>query len=161
MNKNVVIGIIVVLLIAVIGEGYYVNKERNDKKALAAAWTKWQLAITNAPKPRPSFFTPGKKFADNPLSSKAFLIAPVSGDLNADAQKALTGWTVDSAKNEDGSTQITLSPKDTDDVKQTFTLKTGFKLYFLEMTFGDEANDLDHNRGDDTGILVDDKGIIQ
>lgn len=163
MSKNLLLGIIGVLFIACLVEGYWVVKERNEKIALGATLVKVQMSMAKqqTAKPKLSFVMKGQKFADNPLFQKAYLIAPVPGQLPDDAQKALTGWTVTNKTNADGTIQVTLTPKDTDDVEQTFTLKTGYKLYFIEMTLGDEKTGTDANRGDDTGVLVDDKGIVQ
>ncbi|MDE2026075.1 MAG: hypothetical protein KGJ07_06270, partial [Patescibacteria group bacterium] len=135
MNK-LLLSIIGVLFVACLVEGYWINKERSEKIALAV------LTVTNAQKqeaarPKPTFLTKGQKFADSPLYSKAFLIAPVTGNVSAAAQKALNGWTVTSKENTDGTTTVSLTPKDADDVSQTYTLKTGYKLYFIELNPSD------------------------
>ncbi len=161
--KNILIGICIILVLACLGEGYLINRERNEKIALSVALVKQQQSMQ--PKTptgtRPTPLLKGQKFADNPISSKAYLIAPTTSTLSADAQKALTGWTVTKKANADGTTQVTLIPKEAEDVEQTFTLHEGYKLYFIEMNLSDDATGVDENRGDDMGVLVNDKGIVQ
>ena len=164
MNKNLLVGVIVILLLACLGEGYWINRERNEKLALGMSLGKTIAMMT--PKPptgssRPMPMMKGSKFADNPLSSKAYLIAPATGALSADAQKATTGWTITSKDNGDSTTTVTLTPKEAEDVQQVFTLKSGDKLYFIEMTLIDDTTGVDENRADDMGVLVDQNGIVQ
>lgn len=155
--------VIGILFVACLILGFWAVRERSEKIAMSTQWAK-QLASQSeksAAKPKPVFLTKGQKFADSPLFSKAYLIAPVIGDLSAAAQKALNGWTLTSKNNTDGTTTVSLTPKDADDVSQTYTLKTGYKLYFIELNPVDEPSTEDKNRGDDMGVLVDDKGLVQ
>lgn len=165
MNKYLLPAVIIVLLVAVAGVGYFAMRERNEKNALGAslAMEQQKAMKPKTPSGAPKFLPlmKGAKFSDNPISSKAYLIAPVAGALSKDAQTALTGWTVTSTPNSDGTTTVTLTPKEAEDVQQQFTLKTGYKLYFIEMNLADDATGVDENRGDDMGVLVDDKGMVQ
>lgn len=162
MNKNTVTAIIIILIILCVGEGYFVVKERNEKIALSMVPQNVKMPAKPSPRPRPMFITRGQNFADNPLSKKAYLIAPVTGDLSADAKRALTGWDVKTTNNTDGSVQVNLVPHETEDVQQQFTVKPGYKLYFIELTLADDsAADGDANRADDIGVLVNSDGIVQ
>lgn len=164
MNKNLAYGIICALVILCIGEGYWIVRERNAKIALSLgimAQKQQMPKMSPPPKGKPSFIMKGMKFSDSPLFSKAYLIAPVSGDLSKDAQIATTGWTVNSTANSDGSVSVDLVPKEAEDVKQSFTVKPGYKLYFIEMTLVDDGTGVDENRGDDIGVLVDPNGMVQ
>ncbi|MDE2026026.1 MAG: hypothetical protein KGJ07_06025 [Patescibacteria group bacterium] len=106
----------------------------------------------------------GTKFADNTqLNQHAYLVYPVSGDLPADAKVAMSGWELGSTQNADGSTTVTLTPSNSEqeDHKQTFTLQSGDKLYFVELNLQDDQNGNDHLWFDDLGIVTDSNGIIQ
>lgn len=63
----------------------------------------------------------------------------------------------------DGSTQVDLVPTETGSnyKNQTFIVKTGFKLYFIEIRSGDDQPGQDNDPRDDIGILVDANGIVQ
>ncbi len=162
VNKNILFAVIVFLVIFSIGEGYFVLRERNEKIALSNAWqTSKMMMAKPTNRPEPMFVMKGQKFAQSPLFQKAYLIAPVTGVLPDDAKKALTGWNVKTVNNADGSTQVTLIPHEAEDVQQQFTLKKGYTLYFIEMTLVDDTTGVDHNRGDDIGVLVDENGIVQ
>lgn len=106
----------------------------------------------------------GTKLADNTqLAPHAYLVYPVDGSLSSDAQAAMSGWTLSSTSNSDGSTTVTLTPSNTEqeDHKQTFTLQSGDKLYFVELNLQDDQNGEDHLWFDDLGIVTDANGVIQ
>lgn len=161
MNKNILFGIIILLLVVCIAEGFFVFKERNAKLAMMQAVKAASTRVTPPPGRRPMPFMQGQKFSDNPLSAKAYLIFPTSGVLSDDAKKALEGWDLKTTQNSDGSTTIDMIPLKSEYIRQTFTVKSGFKLYFIEATLVDDKPDVDENRGDDTGVLVDQNGIVQ
>lgn len=162
MKKNNLVPVVIVLVVLSIAEGYYIVKERNAKNALSMIVQSQTMTAPPTKKPAPMFVIKGRKFADNPLFQKAYLIAPVTGELSVDAKKALTGWVVNTTDNPDGSFQVDLSPQETGDIKQQFTLKPGYKLYFIELSPADDsATEGDANRGDDIGVLVDQNGIVQ
>lgn len=162
MKKNNLVPVVIILVVLSIAEGYYIVKERNAKNALSMIVQSQVVKAQPTKRPAPMFVMKGRKFADNPLSQKAYLIAPITGELSADAKKALTGWDVKTTDNPDGSLQVDLSPQETGDVKQQFTLKPGYKLYFIELSPADDsATEGDANRGDDIGVLVDQNGIVQ
>lgn len=157
MIKNTIIAL---LIIACIAEGAYILKTHHTKEELTMQpQSKSLMAPTNRPKP--SFIMKGQKFADNPLSSKAYLIFPTNGPLTGDAKTAMTGWNMQTTASADGSTVVTLIPHEAEDIKQSFTVKPGNKLYFIEMTLVDDTTGVDENRGDDIGVLVDQNGIVQ
>jgi len=43
---------------------------------------------------------------------------------------------------------------------QTFIVKPGYKLYFVEKSRGDDVGGVDANFGDDKGVLVDLNGYV-
>lgn len=166
MNKNILVGLIVVLVIICLGEGYFINKERDEKIGLSFKIASLEQARakptgTGGNRPAPAMVIKGQTFADNPLSSKAFLIFPTTRALSSEAQTALTGWNIKKTPNADGSTQVDLIPSESADIKQSFIVKAGYKLYFVDLTSSDEKTGVEQNRGDDIGVLVDDKRIVQ
>jgi len=151
--KNVIIG---VLVIAVLVEGYFLMM----KKAAPSV-----AGVTTQVTPRPSGRPPmpvarGDKLADSAMEKFAYLIFPTLSD---DSKKVLTGFDVKTKKLADGSTQVDLVPKDSDDQFQSYVVKPGNSLYFIEMTPSDDKLDTDRdaNYRDDYGIITDANGIVQ
>ena len=97
-------------------------------------------------------------FSDSPLSQNAYLISIPTFDANT--KTALSGFNVTKSTLADGSTQIVLNSTNPDYQTQTYTVKTGEKLYFIETTLGDDSGNNDGNVRDDTAILVDANGFI-
>lgn len=157
--KNIII-VLLVVLVAV--EGVFLLKQK-PKPAVEGAMT----AVSPTPRPsgapagRPPLLTRGMKLTGSPMEKFAFKIAP--GAIPDASQKMLTGFTVTSKTLTDGSIQVDLVPKDTDDQFQSYTLKKGNSLYFIEMTQTDDVpdSDRDQNYRDDYGIIVDGAGVVQ
>ena len=148
MKKNSAVVIILVLLIVVIGLLVYngsVKKEQNDSNNNSAA----PISQNNA---RPQLFS------DSPLAKFAYLISTPTYDTNT--QKALSGFTVTKKTLADGSIQVTLNAQNPEYKNQTYTVKTGEKLYFIEKTLRDDNGTEDKFLGDDTAVLVDASGYI-
>ena len=158
MYKNIAIG---VLIIAVIAEGGLLIKVRSSELALRAQATKVLGTSTSTSRPPPQMLTSGMKLADSSISQFAFKVAP--GKLDDSAKTALIGWDITSVVQKDGSTVVTLNPKDSGDQKQVYTVKPGLSLYFVEMSKGDDNTDTnsDTNLRDDYGIMVDANGTVQ
>lgn len=167
MVKNVVI---VILAIAVIAEGYFLYQSHKQLK------TQQQTAMASASRPSmmppagpdsrrkggaPIIMSKGMNLKTSPLFKFAYQIAP--GSLSADAQKALTGWKIKTDKAESGATIVTLTPSDSDDQSQQYTVAAGNTLYFIEQTPVDDKADQDKdlNYRDDYGIMTDASGVIQ
>lgn len=167
MVKNIVI---TVLVIAVIAEGYFLYKSHTAMKQQQMAMTP-STQQKNMPPAGPNalrrgggapiMLGKGDNLKTSPLMKYAYQIAP--GSLSADAQKALVGWKIATAKAADGSIVVTLTPSDSDDQNQQYTVKTGQILYFIEQTPADDKADQDKdlNYRDDYGIITDESGIIQ
>lgn len=162
MLKNIAI----VFLIIVAGvEGYFltVKKEvKTDVEGIGTAVrsTSMQASPSATATGRPQLLIKGMKLKDNPVSKNAYQIFP--GELSAETQKALVGWNITTKKLTDGSTQVSLTPKDSDDISQQYTIKPGNILYFVEITMADDSkDDRDLNLRDDYGIIVDKDGIVQ
>lgn len=162
MIKNIIIG---VLALAVIFEtSYIVVKKVATKVTTEITETSAKPVVAPAPqpsRPAPSFLTKGATLSASPIAKYAYLVAP--GPLTPDAKSALIGWTIVSKAQADGSTVVTLTPKDSDDQFQSYTVKPTQKLYFVEMTPVDDIQntDSDKNLRDDYGIIVDADGIVQ
>ena len=100
----------------------------------------------------------GTKLADSPMADKTYLISTAS--LSADTQKALTGFSVTSSASADGSTVYVLKATNPEYQDQSYMLKPGEQLYFVEASLGDDAGDTDSNLRDDRAIVVDSTGTI-
>lgn len=155
--KNV---IIVVLVVGVLVEGYFLLMKKQVPAALGET-TQTQPSPNPTRRALPAPLAKGDKFAGSAVEKFAHKIAP--GAISADSQAFLTGFTVKTNTLADGSEQVDLIPKDSDDQFQSYILKSGNSLYFIEMTQGDDKPDTDKdmNYRDDYGIVVDANGIVQ
>jgi hypothetical protein len=163
MVKNIVIA---VLILAVLGEGYFLWKQHTASQEMAMSQS---TNTNNVPAAGPNakrrggapiIMSKGMNLKTSPLFKFAYQIAP---SMSPDAQKALVGWKITTASQSGGSTTISLTPTDSDDQSQQYTVKTGETLYFIEQTPVDDkaGQDKDLNYRDDYGIIVDANGIIQ
>lgn len=158
MNKNIVI---FVLVLVVIGEGYLlIARRRTYQYAMNNSSANTVSPKPSAP-PRIPLLTKGSKLQDSPIFKFAYKIAP--GDLNNDAESVLTGFNISKQNMPDGSIIVKLTPKDSDDQNQQYTIKPSETLYFIEQTPVDDKQDQDKdfNLRDDYGIIVDQNGIVQ
>jgi hypothetical protein len=101
-----------------------------------------------------------QKFSDSLNYKYAYKIFP--GTLSATAQQAITGFTMTSKNLPDGSVQVALTAEKPEYKAQSYTIKTGETLYFIEMNLRDDDNEAneDHNLHDDTAVVVDPQGYI-
>lgn len=162
MGKNIVIAVLVLALLA---EGALVLRYRGEfhtARAQAAKLVSMPPAGPNAKGAgRPILLTKGMNLKSTPLFKYAFQIAP--GDLSTEAKHAVTGWNITAQNQSNGSTVVTLIPKDSDDTAQQYTIKPGQTLYFIEQTPTDDKADQDKdlNYRDDYGLVTDSQGNIQ
>lgn len=149
MKKNSTVTIIFILLVLVVGILVY-----------SASKPKMQNSLNNNPN---SFVSQNDNispqlFSGSPLSQNAYLISTTPYDANT--QKALSGFTVTNKTLADGSREFTLTSTNPEYQTQTYTVKQGEKLYFIETMLGDDSNNQDRNLGDDTAVVVDANGYI-
>ena len=166
MNKNIVMVVIGILALAVVVETGYIVKTKlgSDERTESATATRElaaspRVAGTHTAPPQ---LMKGDKLADSPLAKSAYEVYPTMDTSDA-AKTALVSWTVTTAKNADGTASVTLTSKNPADPASTYKVKTGEKLYFVEMSAGDDHadSDTDLNLRDDFGIVVDASGIVQ
>jgi len=147
MKKNsMIITIIIIVLILVLIWIYFAMK--NGQNNNVPAQTQTSQSNTTTP----------QLFSDSPLSQNAYLISTATYDANT--QKALTGFTVTKNTLADGSMQVTLNAQIPGYQTQTYIVKPGEKLYFIEGMQGDDSGNTDKNGIDDSAILVDTSGYI-
>lgn len=164
--KNVLI--VGLLVIVIVESGYIVMKRKSMSQPAMmrqsyGAGAPSSAAPTGMPSgaPKPMMATKGQKLSESPLAKYTYQIVP--GPLSADATKAMVGFSVKTQALSDGSTQVDLTPKDSDDQYQRYVVKSGQMLYFVEMTPADDnaSSDKDLNYRDDYGVITDANGIIQ
>ena len=98
------------------------------------------------------------KFSDLPVSSASVQIAP--GPLSDAAKAALSGFTMSSAQQSDGSLLVTLTETQRGASNQV-TLKPGQTLYFIETSYGDDPlPNGETSLGDDGYMVVDQNGYV-
>ena len=100
----------------------------------------------------------GELFSASRSAKHAYLISTSLYD--AKTKEALSGFTVSKKTLSDGSMEITLNAKKSGYQTQTYTVKPGEKLYFIETSMGDDENGRDELLGDDHAVLVDANGYI-
>ena len=110
---------------------------------------------TTSPTTAPSA---SQKFSDQPYFSRAYLIS--SDTLSSAAQAALAGFKMDKQTLPDGTVQINLKALESQYHDQSYTLKAGQQLYFIDMTMGDDRSATEINIADDTAVIVDSQGNI-
>ena len=159
MNKNLIILILVVVVIA--ETGYVLMKKGSFRSMIGGGDDRVSVTPNRPLGGRLPLPTKGTNLMDSPLAKFAYQIAP--GDLSADAKTNLAGFAIDKTTQIDGSILVKLTPKDSEDQNQQYIVKPGEKLYFIEQTKADDnpETDKDLNLRDDYGVIVDAKGIIQ
>ncbi|MCL4360338.1 hypothetical protein M1555_03745 [Patescibacteria group bacterium] len=110
---------------------------------------------------RQMILTKGMEFKTSPLLRYAYAIAP--GTMTAAAAAAMTGFTMTTATGSDGSETVMLTPKDSENEKQDYTITPGQTLYYIEQTRGDDQPDTDKdlNYRDDYCVIVGADGTVQ
>lgn len=163
MVKNILLGVLGLGIIIFGGLLFWEVQKTHALRAQLAVASKMPPAGPTAKRSgrAPIILSKGTNLKTTPLFQYAFQIAP--GDLSDSAKKALVGWTITTEKKSDGSVVVTLTPKDSDDQDQQYTVKSGQVLYFIEQTPADDKSDLDTdlNYRDDYGIVTDASGLIQ
>ena len=162
MTKNIVIGILVLLLVA--ETGYLLVKRQSYHQQIAALMvSKKQNSfppVGPAKGAKLVILSKGANLKTSPLFHFAYEIAPTMSDA---AKTHVTGFSIVSKTQADGSLLVTLTPKDSTDQSQQYTVQKGQTLYFIEQTpFDDKTNsDTDLNYRDDYGVITDANGIVQ
>jgi hypothetical protein len=116
---------------------------------------------TSNPLPGTANSTPGpQKFADSRFASSAVQIYP--GPLSGPAIQAVTGFNIETKALADGSVQVNLTSTNPEYQNQEVVVKSGYTLYFIEQSGGDDSSgdNADQNLRDDTTVLVDPQGFI-
>ncbi|MDE2399752.1 MAG: hypothetical protein KGL67_01955 [Patescibacteria group bacterium] len=144
MKKNSIIIIVVVLLAVVVM--FFVLKGSGKKEE------------NNLTAPITQNSTGAQLFSSSPMAQYAYLISGPT--LDSKAEEATMGFTITKKALPDGSMQITLNSQNAEYKTQTYTVKAGEKLYFVEKFLADDSENADKNLKDDTAILVDANGYI-
>ncbi len=146
-TEYAVLGIVAVLAIAGIGGYAFLSMHSPTTTGMA----------TNTPTTQTTQATQ-TKLADSPYANYAYLI---SGDsLSSAAQTALTGFSLSHKTLSNGDVEYTLTAQIPGYQNQTYTLSSGEKLYFIELTTRDDVGGSDRLLGDDHAIIVDANGYI-
>jgi hypothetical protein len=147
---------VVILLVAGVG-AYFMNKGSESKSTVE------ETNEIPSPKPAGPVSMKGQKFSDTDLFSQAVQIYP--GTISESAKATMSGWNFKTKTLTDGTVQADLIPVGSEategDTAHTFVVKTGYKLYFVDLNPSDDGAASDQNTHDDLGILVDSNGIIQ
>jgi hypothetical protein len=96
-------------------------------------------------------------FSNQPYAPYSYLIYP--GTPSSQAQAALSGFNMSTTQLQNGSAMITLVFVSTGG-NQTIILKPGYKLYFIETSFGDDSFGGESSLGDDGYATVTPNGYV-
>ena len=99
-------------------------------------------------------------FKNSPEYQYAYQIFP--GTMSAQAKTAMNGFSMKTTSMPDGSTQVSFSSTNPNYKNQSYVVKKGYSLYFIERTTADDntAQDTDRLYLDDTAVIVDPNGYI-
>ena len=99
-----------------------------------------------------------QKLSDQSYFPNAYLIS--SETLSADATTALSGFKMEKKTMPDGSIQINLKALEPQYHDQSYTLKSGEQLYFIDKFLADDQDGKESNIGDDTAVVVNSEGNV-
>ncbi|HET9946619.1 MAG TPA: hypothetical protein VFQ63_01010 [Patescibacteria group bacterium] len=163
MVKNIAIAVLVILLL---GESVYLLEKKmtfsvgDERIENHTVYPSLPPAGSNMKGRTQVIIGKGTNLKKTPLAQFAYQVAPTMTDA---AKKVITGFSITSQSQSNGSTVVTFTPKDSDDQDQQYTIKSGQTLYFIEQTPVDDKvdQDKDLNYRDDYGIITDANGIVQ
>lgn len=98
------------------------------------------------------------KLSETRYWNYAYLIS--NNNLDNKEKLALSGFDRKKETLPDGSVKIILKTLSSNYNNQTYILKNGEKLYFIETSLGDDPQFKEYNLGDDVAIKVDSDGYI-
>ena len=158
-SNAAIYSVFLIVLVLASGAAFYFGRKSGEAKMIA--FYQSQPKPSTRPSGPPNF--KGQKLSDIPMGAQATLIYP--GVVSASAKAIMVNWTLKTANNSDGTVTASLIPEGSEaaegDTMHTFTLKTGDKLYFVDLNPNDDQPGMDQNTHDDLGIVVDANGIIQ
>jgi hypothetical protein len=147
MNKKVFATILIIIgILIVVGGVYYFG----TKSATATP------TPATAKKSLKSFV--GTKLSDSPFAKSAYLIS--TDKLSADTLKALAGFNLSKVAQPDGTTKYILKATNPEYQDQSYVIGSGQRLYFIELSLQDDANNQEKNLGDDHAVVIDSEGNI-
>jgi hypothetical protein len=152
MKRNSTPIIIIIVIVLIIGLWIYIARNNNKQSQYSPISTDQTSPNTN------NATSAGVLFSSSPMAQNAYLISTPTYDAKTD--KALSGFKVVKTDLADGSIQYVLNSSNTDYTTQTYIVKPGEKLYFIESTLSDDNNNQDKFTGDDTAVVVDANGYI-
>lgn len=160
MNKTLTIVIIAAVIVIAAAFGYmYLGKSKPSSYSSSNSNPADSVSPTTADSAAPAAGTSqGTKLADEPYANFAYEVTP--GNLSTTTQLALTGFDVSQQSLTNGDTKITLTATNPEYKTQSFELKPGQKLYFIEKNLGDDKDGQDKFLGDDTAVVVDQDGYV-
>jgi hypothetical protein len=146
--------LILIILIVVAGVLFYTTSSFVGK----------QYAAASAENPAPSALgttTTAMKLIDEPYYKFVYEIDPNElHNLSPTMQQVLSGFNVTAENNPDGTVTVSLDALNLEYHNQTYILKQGQKLYFIEKSLDDDKEIGNNFPGDDTAVVVDESGYV-
>ena len=153
----IILGVVVLILVVIAGALLLSgHKTPNSSRQLSNVptnqnQTQNQPAGTGASK---------QLFKDSPEYQYAYQIFP--GTMSAQAKTAMSGFSMKTTTLADGSTRVSLTSTNPNYKNQSYTVKKGYSLYFVERNTVDDnpSQDSDRLYLDDSAVIVDPNGYI-
>lgn len=146
------------LLVVVAGGMFYAGAKYEKNKLSKLGLLKNGTEQASTTKKQKAAAAPVVKFAEQEYAKSAYLI---SGEtLSADAKTALAGFVMTKKALPDGTTSVMLKAQKPEYHDQTYTLKAGEQLYFIDKFLADDAAGQEKNINDDTGVVVNAEGNV-
>ena len=154
MNKKS-IGVLVIVAVSAVGGFLFIE----NNKPIAAAPSVQMANVATVVASSTQGTSTQELFASSSYAANAHLISTTS-TYGAATQQALKGFQVKKRTLADGSLQITLVALQSEYPDQTYVVKSGEQLYFVEASAADDSVSEDHAPADDRAILVSASGVI-
>jgi hypothetical protein len=146
MSTKNIISIIIILLVIVFGFVLYKMSIKPEFSTVVYSTTSSNATTTVM------------KFSDEPYYTFAYEIDP--NNLSSTTRQAMTGFSVTSQKNADGTITVSLTSTNTEYHNQSYNLKPEDKLYFIEKNLKDDVGGQEKFLVDDTAVVVDQNGNV-
>jgi cell division protein YceG involved in septum cleavage len=159
MSKGAIITLVIVIIVVIGGIVYWTMQMGASQITPYGSSATTTTTTGSNPSPAGASAPVGQVFAGSDLAANAYLIS--SGTFDATTKKALSGFSVQTSTNPDGSMQIVLKAQNPEYHTQVYTVQPGEQLYFIEKILTDDvAADTDKYPNDDSAVLVDPNGYI-
>ncbi|MDD4989378.1 MAG: hypothetical protein PHV42_03045 [Candidatus Pacebacteria bacterium] len=151
MSTKTIFAVIIILVLIILGWIFYSGSSNNPSPVTSNSSAPLTSGTNSS----------AVKFADQPYAQYAYQIDPANlNAMDVNTKQALSGFNVTAKNNADGTVTVSLTSTNPEYHNQSYTLKSGDKLYFIERSLGDDGGGEEAFLGDDTAVVVDANGNV-